>query len=323
MTLQQIEDALYDDLKVGLNPPVLVRDRFRRWINEAHRRILARPGLTALRVGTLPFSSVADQHTYGFPLAFERVDSCVNLANNIELPVKPLSWMRTVDPGETQSGTPRFCLQLGLIPFLAETATGAVYAVSSDAADTTQTVQVQGIDTNGDPKAASSVTLTGTTRVLVASGLQTMQRWNLSNPASGIVSLYDAAVSGTLLARLPIGSLTTQYEGYRLWPTPGAVESFRLDGLFKIPVLAFGSDIPMIPDSYHDRLLLWCRYRQAERERDNDTMRVALNEWLEFLGHLEYSQNWPANYRPVRASLGGGGTGMNNLGGWYPPDRML
>lgn len=321
--------AAYDDLNYGLSPSPQVVTRMRRWINEGYLHLLRKPGLTNLRQGSLNFDSVADQDVYGLPQAFDKLpDAVVQESNNWRLQYRSRDWFRTVDPGETDSGNPYVWMPSGLTPVLRQpdqSAGSGVWAVSSDAADTTQSVIFAGIRAGGSQPSPFATTLTGTTRVALGSYTDyvTVRAWSLSSSCAGTVSLYDASSSGNLLAEITIGDTSVQYQGVRLWPTPAAVLTYRVDGQFSIRPMSKDSDVPMLPESYHDMLPVYARMREYAKQGDNNKLLVAREEWDKWERSLLNYVGYASDYVPVPGRLSEGRIGWNDLGGAYPADWFL
>jgi hypothetical protein len=122
------------------------------------------------------------------------------------------------------------------------------------------------------------------------------------------------------LARMPIGRTTVQYQAIRLWPTPSADLAYTVDGQFLIPTLVNESDVPMLPESYHDMLVCYARFRQYKFNGDETRAAMEHTEWMRWLGSLQAYVEYPQDYRPVMAVLHEDGLRWNNVGAWYPAD---
>src|SRR5690242_15010363 len=146
--------------------------------------------------------------------------------------------------------------------------------------------------------------------------------WDLSAVAVGAVSLYDAAAAGNELGRIPIGTQSVKYQGIRLWPTPAAALTYTVDGNFEVTDLTNNTDVPLLPPSFHDMLVVYGKLQQFKKDGDVTRVAIAQREWETWTGKLYASVESPADYRPVAGSLNGG-VGVNDLGGWYPADFYL
>ena len=320
MTFAELKAQVYRDTGYPSSPPTDVATRTGAWINEGHRHILRQPSMVNLRQGTLTFASVASQPIYGLPQAFEKMDAIMQQTNSLRLRMLTRDQYRLVDPGERSNGTPYAWVPVGLVPVFQQPASTGLWAVSSSASDTTPVVTVTGILADGDIPAQVQVTLNGTTRAQLGSNTtwSTIMSWSVSAACVGDVSIYDAASSGNLLARIPVGSTSVQYQGIRLWPTPGAVLTYTVDGQFEIPTLVNDNDVPLVPPSYHDLLSCYARSREYERTED-PRYATAKAEFDEGVNRLRAFVEFPADWHPV---TGGTlrATRWNNLNSWCPAD---
>ncbi len=326
MTFLELKQAVYADTGFISAPPTEVITRVGRWINEAHKRVLRDPAMSNLRQGTFSFASVASQTTYALPEVFENIDGIVQESNNVTLRLMTPASYRLIDPGETAIGNPYYYVPLGWESIYVKpdqsTGTG-IWAESTSAADTTQTVTIQGVRLNGDLQGEISATLTGTSRVALGTITDyiDVRTWNISAVAVGTIRLINTLVAGTELARIRPGAKSVQYNMIRLWPTPSAVLSYRVDGQLKVGDMIADTDIPLFPPTYHDVLADYGRMREYERTGDSryGTAKVAYEDGSVKL--REYVQ-FPPDYRPIAGRLSQGGVGWTNLpGGFFPTDR--
>lgn len=325
MNLGQLALAVYGDTGYTTVPAdPAVQTRVYRWINEAHRKILREPSMMGLRQIQLSVNSVANQPMLALPMAFEKVDTIVQITNSRRLRYMTLDRSTLIDPANRSSGVPDFWGGPWWEPVATEPASTGVWVVSSSISDTTQKVNFQGIRANGEIQALQQVTINGLTRVPIQSAVTDfawIEMWNLDSAAVGTISLYDAATLGNELARIPIGATSVQYQVVRLWPTPADVYAFTVQGVAEITDLTNATDVPLLPPSYHDILSAYARMKEYERTQDNTRFPIAQGEYLEGLAKLKAFVEWPPDYRPI---AGGGGplgvTWPNLPGGWYPAD---
>ncbi len=329
MNFYEMQQAVYDDLNYSLSAPSpLVVTRVKRWLNEGHKHLLRLPGMTGLRQGSLSFNTVANQKSYGLAQAFDKLpDAITQESNNWRLQYRTRDWFRTVDPGQTDNGNPYVWIPDGLMPVLRhpDTSGSGLWAVSTNAGDTAQSVVLSGIRLSGDIDHAAPTTLTGTSRVAIGAltDYVTVLSFVVSSSTLGNIELYDAAAAGNLLARIPAGRTSVQYQAIRLWPTPAAVLSYRVDGQFAIDDLVADTDVPFLPTSYHDMLPVYARMRSYQKDGDNDRAAIAGQEWSSWTARLMMYQQFPPDYIPVPGRLGEGRIGWNDLGGAYPADWFL
>lgn len=320
MTFAELKKSVYRDTGFADAPAAAVITRVGGWINQGHRRILRDPRFTKLRFGSMAFSSAASVPIYGVPQVFERIDHIVQQTNDRPLTLLTQTKYRAMDPAERATGVPDAYVPQGYgVLFKKLAVDGGIWAVSSDAGDTTQIITYQGIDTNGDILSAGQVTLTGTTRVrLGAFTFHDLVSWNLSAVAVGRVSLYDAAAVGNEISRIPIGQQSVRYDLVRLWPTPTSALPYMVDGQFKIFDLVQDTDVPMWPESFHDVLADYARLKEYERTND-PRMGDAAGMYNDGKEKLRQTVEWPDDYYPVASSVSSS-VRRNNLGGWFPAD---
>jgi hypothetical protein len=305
-------------------PATSVSTRVGYWLNEGHRRILRNPALTELRQSTLCFSSEEDVSIYAVPQIFERIDAIVQQSNNLRLVMMSRDTYRTVDPGETAIGTPTAWVPAGFWPVIRQPNETGLWVASTSAADTTQSVIMQGATSTvaaaGQPHRSVTITLNGVTRVQFGTDTtySLVQFWRLSAEAVGTVYLYDAASGGNILARIQPGLTTCQYLAIRLWPTPSSNEAYYVDGQYEIPNLIGDTDIPLLPPSYHDLLMTYAVMKEYERTQD-PRYPMALQQFTEGEKQLLTFVQFPPDYKPVAGSMSE--RGFTNLpGGWFPSD---
>jgi hypothetical protein len=323
VTFLELQQSVYRDCGYKDTPAADVITRVKGWISQGHRRVLRDPRFSKLRMGSVPFSSVNGVTTYGIPEVFERMDKIVQQTNDRPLTFMSQAKYRIIDPAERSTGTPDSYVPMGYGVIFRKLATdGGIWAVSTDAADTTQTLTYQGIDTNGDILSPGQVTLTGTSRVrLGAFTFHDLVSWNISAAAAGRVSLYDAASSGNEIGRIPIGQRSVRYLLIRLWPTPVSVLPYLVDGQFKIFDLINDTDVPMWPESFHDVCADYARMKEYERTGDA-RLQTAAGMYSDGKEKLRQMVEWPDDYYPVAGSVASA-VKRNNLGGWFPADNGL
>lgn len=327
MTFLELQQAVYGDTGFKAAPPADVSTRVKRWLNEGHRTLLREPGLTGLRQGTIAIATVASQAIYGLPMAFERIDRIQDTTNDIPVRYRSRDWFRTVDPGERVSGNPYVWTDVGRVPVLMQPTTDGLWAASAAAGDTTQTARVIGITSNGDRQAQATAALNGTNRIQLGGGTGfatyvTVLKFTLSAAAVGAVSLYDAATLGNELARIPVGATSVNYQAIRLWPTPAAVLPYTIDGQFSVPLMSDDTDVPMLPDDWHDLIAKYARMREYERTGDK-RYGIAKGEFDEGKAAMMYPIDYPADYTPIAGRLAAQGIGVSTLGSAYPAEFLL
>jgi hypothetical protein len=287
------------------------------FMNQSQRRLLTKPGIKHIRDVTIPLASVADQATYVIP-NFSKLDRITDTTNQRALFEMSKQNYRLLNPVPI-SGTPEAFVWANAATEAAKSPSdaSALFVKSTSASDTTQTVYVQGVITGNYPFSAS-VTLTGTTAVTVSSSLTAalrIDKFYLSAACVGTVTIHEDSGAGTELGRITIGKTNTPYFSITLYPTPSGVNDYLIDGTRAITDFDQETDIPLIPEDFHDVMILGPladEYQHVKDERyavarDEYTSRV--NELIYWLSECAVGQPWNLSQSWQRPS---------QLGSWFP-----
>jgi hypothetical protein len=322
MTLGTILGQLYERLNYQSSPAAAVTTRLTNVVNEAQRRILREPGLALVRDTTegLTFASEASRAIYGLPASLSRIRAISERTNDRALSAKSLADLRLSDPGLNATGTPWAYVPLSYRPIARLPASTGVWAVSSSASDTTQTIQIAGIRSAGALTGDQTVTLNGATRVALGGASAytdyvDVTAVSLSAAAVGTVTLYDAAAAGNAIAVIPIGATYPQYFVVQLYPIPDAAITYYVDGTLRMPELDDADDVPLLPEEFHDLLVYGALMLEYEK---NDDSRFALAERLytKGLSRLKYAVASQPGDVPVLGRAPS--RGSSRLGAWTP-----
>lgn len=295
----------------------LTQARLVGFLNQRQRRLLTLPGLKHLREATVTVASVADQP--GYVLAnIAKINRFYETTNDRVLYEMSQQDYRLIQPDTTITGTPEAFIWMGRQEVAVQPSdASSLFVKSSSAADTTQTAYVEGVITGGYPVSAS-VTLTGVTAVNVASATSTWERVDkcyLSAVAVGTVTLTEDSGAGTELARITIGQTTTDYTAFNLWNTPSSVITYYVDITRAVTDLAQSTDVPVLPEDFHDVLLLGCVMDEYQHLSDK-RYPIAAMEYKARVGELQYWLAETATGQP--GSLGRRWARPSQLGTWYP-----
>ncbi len=317
MTLGEIEPQIWERLNFNNPPQAFVARRLRNYLNQTHREILTSPGLDKLRDGNLTFATVTSQQAYGLPQAIAKIKAMYDATNMWRYQYLSLDDLRRVDPGLTGNGTPYAWCPLGYRPVQAQPGGTGLWAVSSSASDTTQTVHVSGVRTGGYLTVDQTANVNGITRVAVGSftDLTEVTSFSVSGVTVGTISLYNAAAAGTELARIAIGRQTAKYLTVQLYPTPNSVITVSCDYIREINDLTIDSDEPLVPSDYHWLLIVGV-VRKEYQHSDDSRYAMASAEFMEGMRGL---RAWVLNSEDWRPIPGKIPLRRSNLGGYYPP----
>lgn len=303
MNLSGILSDLYRRLDYTSSPPTAVTTRLTSFVNTTHRQILTTPGLDVLRDDTLTFASVANQVRYGLPPAINRIESITDRTTNLRLRQLALSDVRSMDPGLVQTGVSDAYVNHGFQQVQTQpTAATGLWAVSSSAGDTTQSVKVETVRTGGY-EFAGAVIITGLTRVQVGTFTDHLEviKFYLSAAAVGTISLFDAAAAGNELARIAIGGTYARYLAIQLYPTPSGAITYYVDYVRDVPEMSNPTDEPLLPLDFHFLLVegaLLKEWTKLDDTRRSET----LTDYNKGLGALKYYVTCPPDFKPRRGA---------------------
>lgn len=261
MTFLELQDDALERLEYSTATSTSPRTRIKRLLNQTQRDILTDPKYAGLRVGRLPLVTVASQVLYGSPVALTRIDDIYDSAGeNPRLTKRTKDWLRMDNRADYNEGTPGVYVEHGLKPiyrYPAITGSG-LWAVSTDATDTTQTVTIQGKRVDGFDFNPSAVTLTGTTRVAIGTRTDYVDvtRIRLSATCAGDVRIYDAASNGNLLGVIPIGKTSQLFTVIQLYPVANTVYTYIVEGELAIVDMSNNLDEPVFKEDFHHILSL-------------------------------------------------------------------
>lgn len=326
MNLTTLLAELNRRLRYGTSPPAATTTRLTALINEVYSDLCSLPGLDRLRDDTLIVTALANQSRTGLPPSVARIMGIVDRTNNVKLQQVPLAELRGTDPARAFTGG--YPLRYSVVGNQAVqiqpavTGTG-LWAASSAAGDTTPKVFVESITLGGYPNASlvAGTTLTGTSRVAIGARTDHIDvtRFYIDAAAVGFVSLYDAAVSGNELARLPIGQTWSRYLAVEWWPIQTADVTEYADIQRTIYDLVNGTDEPLLPDDFHPLIVQGVLMHEYVMLDDS---RVGITRLSYEKGCNDLS-SWVMNDGDRIASLRPFPQRWSRLGGNYPAERSF
>lgn len=293
MFLSDLEFELYDHFGHGDNPPSEVVTRFRRNINTAYKEILGMKGLSKLRRKTLTFVSVAQTPFAVLPQAAARIITIHDRVNQVTLDEISLQDVRFDDPGlASSSGVPYGYVILNLAAAVARdpTAAAELFVKSTSAADGAGVnVRLQGIITGGYEQTTVGP-MNGVTATTVDASITswlTIQRFNLSNLAKGVVTLLQGSGVGTELARIPIGKASAKYTQIQLHPVPTAALTYYADVDLNVPDMTDPNDEPVFHEDFHWLLSCGAMKREYQKREKSAQFAVEDKRWKSGIGDLK------------------------------------
>ncbi len=319
MTLADMLSQTQQRLNYGASPDATVIARLTAYLNETQQEIMSEPGLTRLKRGSLPFTSVTNQSEYAMAACVSRINFIRDTTNMRKLDVMDEGFYRTILPDPTrQNGTPSAWVPLGLGPVaLRPSDASTIYAKSSAAGDTAQTLYWEAVTAGGYVR-TGSVVLTGTTAVAISSTVtDIIQVTNLylSAVCAGTVSLLEDSGAGAVLSTIGIGKTSEVFQRFALYATPASGLTYVVDYELEANNLINANDTPVIPPRFNRTLCTGARMKEYEFKNDISRRLVAEKEFKKDLGQINYfivcqpDQVWVPG-RPA--------PGSSVLGPWYP-----
>jgi hypothetical protein len=131
---------------------------------------------------------------------------------------------------------------------------------------------------------------------------------------AGTITLHEDSGAGTELARIPIGQTSTNYAGFALYPTPSAAIPYAVDITRAITDLAQSTDVPVLPEDFHDVLLLGAICDEYQHLND-DRYALAAREYQQRVNELKYWLSSTASDQPF--GLSRQWERSSSLGSWF------
>jgi hypothetical protein len=324
VTLSALLGDLYRRLGYQSSPAAEVTTRLTAFLNETQREILSKPGRERLIEARVTLASVAAQPEYGLPASLARIFTVRDIANEITLqPMSPARYRAVTPDPSSFTGTPDYYVPLGLGAWARRPSDASeLFAKSSDATDTTQTLHFEVALANGNVR-TSSVALNGITAVSLSAALTTIVQINdlyLTAVTAGNVTIHEDSGSGAELARINLGQLRSWVQRIALVPTPADVRTYTIDGEREVTDLVQANDEPALPPRFHRMLGMGARMKEYEVKGDLERRAVAESEF----DAAERDLNLELSPFPDAVIVPGGRTmGRSRLGPHFPADRWL
>lgn len=321
MNFLEMQTAAMQDLGYS-QPSTDQTTRIKRYINEGYRHLLSQPGREKMRDATITLASVANQASYAMPQECSMIYRMTQATNQQPVLGMTMDEYRMANPGLDQFSSFAYrYVPYGWAPVFRQPGGTGLWVSSSDAADTTQRVNLGGFLTTGDlVEPVQSATLTGTTRLQIGASSQwdLITKLSLTAACAGTITVHDAAASGNIIVRLRPTFTSAQYWHIILFPTPSEAVNYTVDAQLALYDLVADTDIPLIPPDFHDMLPLYARKKDYEFGGDVMRYNATTAEWRQRGIDLSRRLDWD---KSVNLAMGAGsGYGVNNLGGWYPAD---
>lgn len=205
------------------------------------------------------FNTVSGTRKYFLDqVEFLKILSMRDTTNVIDLTEKSMQEIEEYDPDYSDTGTSRYYVPHGLEYVRAQpSAAGVITVVSSAAADTTQTLRVNGLISSAPD--TETFNLNGTTTV---TGTKTWDAGSVNTLSVFSAVLNAVAVGRVTVARsetlaiIPPGLFAEERQPVFLWPEPSAANTMRGFVLRRPRKMINAEDFPDFPVAFHEIVLM-------------------------------------------------------------------
>jgi hypothetical protein len=250
-------ETLRSELGVLIKATAISNDRKDRWINMAQDDVITEMDAEHL-TRRISFSSVADQRSYSLDIEFNKILSVRDITNQLDLLPLTEGEIEESDPDFSYKGTPDSYSVTGLSMVQNQPSSASVITVvSSFASDSAQRVRLNGFDANG-VDVTELLTLNGTTNVVGSVQFKEITQVVKSSTTVGDVLVTAGAET---IVRIPSFSLAREFQPINLYPIPSGVNEYVVRGLKKARLMVNPEDIPDLPQSWHELVLIGAAIR--------------------------------------------------------------
>lgn len=303
-----------------------VKARLDRFLNETQQEILSEPGMEALLFDSITFASVASTATYALPPVVARIRQIRDASNLLLLQSRSLDWYRSAYPSPTAvTGIADSWVDLGFTAVSTQPSNASeLFLVASSASDNGagKKAYIEGYTTGGAYRAASagSILTTGTTLSASITTWIEVTKFYLDFTPVGTIALVEDSASGTTLATLGIGQVSSRARTIALAACPATAVTYTVDFERDVTDLVDANDEPRLPYRFHRLLSIGARAKEYERQNDLSRFTAARTEYqvgLRKLKFFVYSQTVGTPNLRGRTSA----TRASRLGAQYGVDR--
>lgn len=276
-------------------PATNLNNKIIRDLNRGQKIIMSKRNWTWSHVKDAQLDTVANTETYALSPLVDLAKVIVIRDPNRKYVLEYMTEaaFRVAFPEQTQtSGDPLIFRHVGKSPVHFTPTNSQLSFVSDDAADTTQTVFVQGLNDSGI-LVKEVVTLTGLAPVA------TVNTYN-----GRMFSLFkSAATAGTVTVTSNAGAVTNvviapqvrsvDHPLFAFYPIPDGVGPIYYDYNFKVQELISTTDVSLIPEQYHDAIELYAISKMYKALNRVDLAQDAMNEFLRRIEDMKNDDDDP------------------------------
>lgn len=314
---------LYRLLHYTTAPPAATTSRLTGFLNDTQRELLTTPGIARLRDNVMPATAKANTARTALPPTVSRINAITDRLNNQKLRQVPISELRLIDPSESFiGGFPVRYAVVGQVQVqIQPTHATGLWASSTSTADTSQTAYVESVTTGGYPYQDSKA-LSGQNRVQIGTAASRtdhieVNKFYTSATIAGYVSLWNASAGGDELARIEPGNTFARYLAVEWHPIQTADVTEWVDYTRTIFDLVNGFDEPLLPDDFHQVLVIGALAKEYLFANDGRHQVAAKDYGTGVKALMSYVLNDGDRITSLRHL----GIGFSRLGSMYPVER--
>ena len=266
-----------------------------RDLNRAQKIILSKREWTWAHVQGVTLTTIADTEVYALSPLIDLSKVIYIRDPNTQYTLEPMTeaMFRRQYPNQNSSnGNPIIFRYVGESPVQFQPAAASLLTfVSDSAADVTQTISVQGLNDSGI-MVTEVITLDGVNPQITTALFTRVISLSKSAYTTGSVTVTSDAGATTNVVIGP-GERAISHPLFAFYPIPAAAISLEYDFYLKAQNLTVGTDIPVIPEKYHDALELYAIARLFSMLNRRELAVSALQEFEARVSDMENDDGQP------------------------------
>lgn len=285
------------------------------WANNAVEEIASRARFTHL-FSDEEVTTEANLRTYYLrDIMHGQITLIVDETSEQEVYPKDERELIRMDLNRDDTGDPCYYSVTGVEQFERQLSSAStITVVSSDSGDTTQKVRIRGVV--GGAEDYELLSLNGATNVTGTKSFTEIRGISKDAVTDGKVTVTDGT---NTLAVIPRSRFSQEYQEFNLTPVPDAAYSLRVFGYRRPMDMVNDEDVPEIPESFHELILMGIQKRGHEYlydfNRANELMAIMLQKEKDLVSRIN---NPSPNVRFVRGWIKD--KGLTRLPGRLPPE---
>lgn len=245
---------LQDEAGTRIRNSAITDAQWTIWLNEAQSEVASKVDLAHLEHETTFSTTSATRVYYLDEFLPNSILSVVDQTNDQNLSIIDEKRIEVIDQDKDDSGSPVYYSLLGSSGVEGQpSAASTITIVSASASDTTQRVRIRGIVSS--VQNYELLSLNGVTSV--AGSLSFSSVTSITKDAVTVGRIQVTSTTGsTTLALIPRARFSVEYQKIGLWPVPNATLTIMVRGLRRPLDLVNAEDIPDLPETFHELVLI-------------------------------------------------------------------